>query len=254
MVGDQVLRIGEVGEAREHLLLHRLRRLVLLVEDDPRHVLERGDRVGHEHRHVRRLAHARDQRARVLHHLIRIELRRALLGLAVQAAEVRGVVLVELERDLELGHCLGTLHALGESPRGRPLYQYRAYSIKRGTERAQSPSHCCATRVPGEAPSSSCANTGSRKPVSSWSRRPACASRVSPPREMRASSRASSSTLCRVMPGSAPSVGGGVESWPSRTANTFATLASAIVPRAFRSSASSAPRCRASSLASALFR
>jgi hypothetical protein len=56
------------------------------------------------------------------------------------------------------------------------------------------------------------------------------------------------------MPSSAPSVAGGVASAPPRTANTFATLASATSPAAFSSSASSAPRRRASSLASALFR
>src|SRR5262249_39264200 len=57
LVRDQILGVGEVRESGEHLVLHRLRRLVLLVEDDLRHVLERLDRVEHEARRVSGLAH-----------------------------------------------------------------------------------------------------------------------------------------------------------------------------------------------------
>src|SRR5262245_36004432 len=45
VIGNQVVGVREVRESREHLVLHRLRRLVFLVEDDLCHVLEGLDRV-----------------------------------------------------------------------------------------------------------------------------------------------------------------------------------------------------------------
>ena len=61
-------------------------------------------------------------------------------------------------------------------------------------------------------------------------------------------------TLLRVIPSSAPSAVGGVRITPSRTMNRLAALASAIVPRVLRTTASSAWRSFASRLASTLLR
>ena len=120
MVRDQIIGIREVGEPGEHLVPHRLGRLVVLVLDDLGHVLEGDDRLGNEGGNALRRAHVLHELARVLDDGVGVHFRGALLRLAIQAAEVGGVLLIELEGDLELrghGSCSPTRSNQERDPR-----------------------------------------------------------------------------------------------------------------------------------------
>src|SRR5262249_52306325 len=260
---ERVLRALAVLEA-EHLLAHHLpasRALPELrrVERGERALLA-ADRVHlapHDARDLRADAHAeRQQRVDARGELSHVA--RAHEEAMAHRLRVRRVFAQGRDEGSGPAHACSLAGVRAARPRARA--RYRA-STPRRTHASSKAASSFGSRGPGAPPPTglpSSERTPTRPaplPVrkhssaAKRSKRPRLRSRAGIP-----SAGASSSTVARVMPSSAPSVAGGVQSSPPRTTKTFATAASATSPAAFSSSASSAPRERASSLAWTLFR
>ena len=171
VIRDQVLRFREVGEAREHLRLHALRRCVGFVLDQVHEIREHADGILHEGRRLLRGAHPLHDRARVLDDLLGILARSALLHLAIERAKVLGVLVVERERHLELLAHRGHLRIDAQMTRARkrgadPISSART----RSSDPASAPTRLPSDRAP-PGPGSRRARAARRRDRGSCSRR-----------------------------------------------------------------------------------